>query len=1236
MALLSAAQLEQIRQIIRDASVAVAVSTTGLEVDDAQLQRLVDDGYLDPARVGDLTLDAFEFGQLMARLPESKDMTFSEFSRHLKANPVALTAEEKRAADIAKTRAGQYCVGLGTRYSGEVTDLGVQINEELAEQLRQGIQTEVAQAKLKRASVGTLRTKLRQMSEDWSRDWDRIASTESHLAHQQGWFEQTVKDHGEGEMLAKMPEPTACPDCLRLYTDGGKPKAMPASEWASHGVSNVGRKRADWEPVLGAMHPWCFPAGTPVQTLLGEVPIERVDVGDLVLSAFGRWRRVCQTYKHRHRGELIDLDVEGAVVSTTPNHELLGACGQWHAAERLNVGSQVRKIVLPEPEDRPAVPGKPVRLARVLLGFSPGGVPVSAVDFNGELARPVYEIDEKAAERLIALKTDPQALKGRGEFLLKIGKHAPFEGPHAPDDLVFRLDSAPAGFVGPRGELFALFGGQALHADLLCFASVSLLEPDGLDAIDNGQPGHPELAGYRLYGQIVLEVQAADSLGVNVVSSPHGVDSGSPCASVNAVSRRPWDGWVYNLGVEVDQSFTVHGVGVHNCQCQMVRIPDGFGFDDNWDLVPESMIEKSMDPHLQKGGPYIGPRGGKWADPKHTIPWDDSKHHEVTIHRKIVGAERRLTYRTVKEHADGTVTLSQHKDSDHGPRMPAESVKHFKNDLAGKVDLPKHGRAEIDAVIEGRAELLGKGDDGIAFKVGDKVVKVSTTVPFQPENPGHRSPDEAADMLERQVEVGNKLAGMGIKGIQRSEYVRHGDKGFQIKPWVEIPKRFSREQLDKIQQTVLDVHDKGYAIKDDIQPGLDGSGEPVLFDVGKAGPQGPATGIYADTRVDLDNLARLYRDHGQKFVKLGVSQGQEALARVLSKYEGWLSDGKAGLAKRHLDRAVKQLEDEARAQHKGKALERRLKEIEDETWIAREEIAMEMERAAKMEKGRKLHYRTTFAGLPISIENRKGSIRRWHDPHTETHGQTKMHCPYGYIRLTEGTDGDHVDCFLGPHESAKRVYVIHQMKAPAFKEPDEDKVMLGFLTATAAKRAYLRHFDRPEFFGSMTELSLDEFKAKIADKSFRGKMIKGQLELFEWVKSTYGDGRFGGIHGIVGNPRPVGSMGTRGDSARTPGQNTQGESLTAEQVDDHPASKKKRAKYRGRKVTIKRNTKKDVDLVGSNKTAGQWARQKPYDTVSEIIDRHAEDHRKWLDDETERRAKAADRGQLQMHPSKAR
>jgi hypothetical protein len=26
---------------------------------------------------------------------------------------------------------------------------------------------------------------------------------------------------------------------------------------------------------------------------------------------------------------------------------------------------------------------------------------------------------------------------------------------------------------------------------------------------------------------------------------------------------------------------------------------------------------------MRKAGPYVGPRGGKWADAKHTIPWKD-------------------------------------------------------------------------------------------------------------------------------------------------------------------------------------------------------------------------------------------------------------------------------------------------------------------------------------------------------------------------------------------------------------------------------------------------------------------------------------------------------------------------------------------------------------------------------------------------------------------------------------
>jgi len=131
-----------------------------------------------------------------------------------------------------------------------------------------------------------------------------------------------------------------------------------------------------------------------------------------------------------------------------------------------------------------------------------------------------------------------------------------------------------------------------------------------------------------------------------------------------------------------------------------------------------------------------------------------------------------------------------------------------------------------------------------------------------------------------------------------------------------------------------------------------------------------------------------------------------------------------------------------------------------------------------------------FQGFDISIENRKGSVRHWYDKTTDTHGETKMEFPYGYIRLTEGTDGDHVDVFVGGDEQAKNAYVIHQMRAPDFKTFDEDKVMLGFASAKEAKQAYLRHFDSPKFFGSMTAMPVEQFRKKVF--RMKRKMIKSK------------------------------------------------------------------------------------------------------------------------------------------------
>jgi len=139
---------------------------------------------------------------------------------------------------------------------------------------------------------------------------------------------------------------------------------------------------------------------------------------------------------------------------------------------------------------------------------------------------------------------------------------------------------------------------------------------------------------------------------------------------------------------------------------------------------------------------------------------------------------------------------------------------------------------------------------------------------------------------------------------------------------------------------------------------------------------------------------------------------------------------------------------------------------------------------------RKLAYRVEFQGLPISVENRKGSNRYWHDPNSGEDGKTKQHYPYGYVRGTLGVDGDEVDIYLGPDKQSDKVFIVTQMKAPEFSDIDEQKTFIGFSSPKEAKTAYLKHFDDPKFFGSIKEMTLEEFKTKL--KSHKGKLIKSE------------------------------------------------------------------------------------------------------------------------------------------------
>lgn len=141
-----------------------------------------------------------------------------------------------------------------------------------------------------------------------------------------------------------------------------------------------------------------------------------------------------------------------------------------------------------------------------------------------------------------------------------------------------------------------------------------------------------------------------------------------------------------------------------------------------------------------------------------------------------------------------------------------------------------------------------------------------------------------------------------------------------------------------------------------------------------------------------------------------------------------------------------------------------------------------------------------FQGLDISIEHDKGHVRRWKDDATGEEGTTKMSYPYGYIRRTDGADGEQVDVFVGPNEDSEKVFVVHQMKKPNFKRYDEDKVMVGFDTLREAKAAYLMHFDDDRFLGSVTSTDITAFKRMYVKKSLAAQLTEARLQTDEMSK----------------------------------------------------------------------------------------------------------------------------------------
>lgn len=168
---------------------------------------------------------------------------------------------------------------------------------------------------------------------------------------------------------------------------------------------------------------------------------------------------------------------------------------------------------------------------------------------------------------------------------------------------------------------------------------------------------------------------------------------------------------------------------------------------------------------------------------------------------------------------------------------------------------------------------------------------------------------------------------------------------------------------------------------------------------------------------------------------------------------------------------------------------------------------------AQIEAGNYRKGKVRLHGMQISIENPRGTRRKkkW----------KKLSAHYGYIKKTEGSDGDHVDCFVGSHPESELVVVIDQVDERG--RFDEHKVMLGYKNKKKAVEAYRANYPKSHRVGPTHVMTIGE--------------LRTWLERGDTTKPF----RFHGELGLAFNPNeprvPKGSYGggqwTSGDSSST-------------------------------------------------------------------------------------------------------
>ena len=278
MSRLTRTQIKQVQKIIKDHMEVLMQLTTG---DGHPSPSLINKLGL-PKRVSDLITDSYKYGKL--GVLQDKDLSsLSDKEVQDLLRKTKLTPSQQKSVELSKIKTQQHIDSLKQKITSTVVSAAVQSDLSMWETVKEVIPSAMENSTPRYKVIQELREK----TNDWERDWHRVAHTEMWSAKCQGEVEAILQgesplsnDKEDTEVYCK-PGPNACPKCKQLYLerDGVTPKVFKLSQLISNG-SNYGKKQADWKPCVPPLHPNCMcPLSIkPKNTKFNEQGILELDI----------------------------------------------------------------------------------------------------------------------------------------------------------------------------------------------------------------------------------------------------------------------------------------------------------------------------------------------------------------------------------------------------------------------------------------------------------------------------------------------------------------------------------------------------------------------------------------------------------------------------------------------------------------------------------------------------------------------------------------------------------------------------------------------------------------------------------------------------------------------------------------------------------------------------------------------------------------------------------------------